>query len=69
MAEAVIAAEPTRFAGITASDLAAVAVSFIKGCAVQSMVEPNLDVAGFLRAAETLLAAPSFAIPGDALGQ
>lgn len=59
MAEAVIAAEPSRFAGVAAADLAAVAVSFIKGCAVQSMVEPDLDVDGFLRAAETLLAAPS----------
>lgn len=59
MAEAVIAADPTRFAGVAAADLAAVAVSFIKGCAVQSMVEPHLDVDGFLRAAETLLAAPS----------
>jgi AcrR family transcriptional regulator len=67
MAEAVIAADRERFAGITPADLAAVAVSFIKGCAVQSMVEPNLDVAGFLRAAETLLAAPSFAVPPDAL--
>lgn len=59
MAEAVIATEPSRFAGVTPADLAAVAVSFIKGCAVQSMVEPDLDVDGFLRAAETLLAAPS----------
>jgi TetR/AcrR family transcriptional regulator, transcriptional repressor of bet genes len=59
MAEAVIAADPHRFADVAAADLAAVAVSFIKGCAVQSMVEPHLDVAGFLRAAETLLAAPS----------
>jgi len=59
MAEAVIAADPDRFDGVVAADLAAVAVSFIKGCAVQSMVEPHLDVDGFLRAAETLLAAPS----------
>jgi AcrR family transcriptional regulator len=59
MAEAVIAADPYRFSGIAPEDLAAVAVSFIKGCAVQSMVEPDLDVGGFLRAAETLLAAPS----------
>ena len=57
--EDVIAADPSRFDGVTAADLAAVAVSFIKGCAVQSMVEPDLDVAGFLRAAEALLAAPS----------
>jgi TetR/AcrR family transcriptional repressor of bet genes len=59
MAEAVIVADPDRFAGVAPTDLAAVAVSFIKGCAVQSMVEPHLDVDGFLRAAETLLAVPS----------
>jgi AcrR family transcriptional regulator len=61
MAAAVIAADPSRFSSIGAADLAAVAVSFIKGCAVQSMVEPALDVNGFLRAAETLLAPPSLA--------
>ncbi|HEY9229349.1 MAG TPA: TetR/AcrR family transcriptional regulator [Gemmatimonadaceae bacterium] len=65
MAEEVIATDPARFAGITADDLAAVAVSFIKGCAVQSMVEPQLDVAGFLRAAETLLAAPASILHED----
>jgi len=56
MAEEVIAADSVRFAGTTAESLAAVAVSFIKGCAVQSMVERNLDVDGFLRAAVSLLA-------------
>ena len=56
MAEAVLAAEPARFAGVSAGALTAVAVSFIKGCAVQSMIEPQLDIAGFLRAAEELLA-------------
>jgi AcrR family transcriptional regulator len=56
MAEEVIASDPVRFGGVTAESLAAVAVSFIKGCAVQSMVEPQLDVTGFLRAAEALLA-------------
>lgn len=56
MAESVLAAEPQRFAGVTASALTAVAVSFIKGCAVQSMIEPQLDIDGFLRAAEELLA-------------
>ncbi|HEX4683079.1 MAG TPA: TetR/AcrR family transcriptional regulator [Gemmatimonadaceae bacterium] len=55
MAAEVIASDPDRFAGTTAESLAAVAVSFIKGCALQSMVEPNLDVIGFLRAAEALL--------------
>jgi AcrR family transcriptional regulator len=55
MAEEVIASDPVRFGGVTPESLAAVAVSFIKGCAVQSMVEPQLDVTGFLRAAESLL--------------
>ena len=59
-AEQVIASDPERFAGLTTESLAAVTVSFIKGCAVQSMVEPNLDVSGFVHAAEALLApAPS----------
>jgi AcrR family transcriptional regulator len=55
MAEEVVTSDPERFAGASAESLAAVAVSFIKGCAVQSMVEPGLDVDGFLRAAEALL--------------
>ena len=59
MAQAAIAADPSRFVGVDTADLAAIAVSFIKGCAVQSMVEPHLDVDGLVRAAESLLAAPS----------
>lgn len=62
MADEVVASDRERFAGTSAESLAAVAVSFIKGCAVQSMVEPGLDVAGFLGAAEALLIpAPSAA--------
>ncbi len=59
MSQAAIAADPSRFAGVGTADLAAVAVSFIKGCAVQSMVEPHLDVDGFARAVESLLTVPS----------
>jgi len=59
LAAEVIADDPERFAGIQAADLAAVAVSFIKGCAIQSIIEPDLDVRGFLRAAETLLESPT----------
>lgn len=55
MAEAALAAEPERFSGVTADTLAAVAVSFIKGFAVQSMIEPDLDSAAFVGAAERLL--------------
>lgn len=56
MAEEVLAAEPARFAHVTTEALAAVAVSFIKGCAVQSMIDPrNFDVAEYLAAANALL--------------
>jgi len=41
MAGEVLRAEPDRFLGVTAEGLAAVAVSFIKGCAVQSMIDPG----------------------------
>lgn len=56
MAEEVLAAEPERFADVSAEGLAAVAVSFIKGCAVQSMIDPrNFDIDEFLAAAEGLI--------------
>lgn len=58
IAEAVLAAEPDRFPHTTPDGLAAVAVSFIKGCAVQSMIEPDLDIHEFLAAAEGLLRRP-----------
>ena len=51
----VLAAEPARFPGVTPEGLSAVAVSFIKGCAVQSMIEPDLDIAEFLAAVEGLI--------------
>lgn len=54
--EAAIAGEPARFAGVTADGFAAVAVSFVKGCAVQSMIDPeHFDIAEYLSAAEVLL--------------
>jgi AcrR family transcriptional regulator len=56
MAAEVLAAEPDRFAHVTAEGLAAVAVSFIKGCAVQSMIDPkNFDIEEFLTAAQGLM--------------
>ncbi len=56
MTAALLAAEPDRFLGVTSDSLAAVAVSIIKGCAVQSMIEPDLDLDAFLIASERLLA-------------
>jgi TetR/AcrR family transcriptional repressor of bet genes len=56
MAEEVLRAEPERFAGVTPDGLAAVAVSFIKGCAVQSMIDPDqFDIEEYLVAARGLL--------------
>lgn len=56
MAREVLAAEPERFRQVSEDGLAAVAVSFIKGCAVQSMIDPDgFDIREYLAAAEGLL--------------
>jgi len=55
MAQEVLRAEPERFPRVTAEGLAAVAVSFIKGCAVQSMIDPdNVHIDEFLHATQGL---------------
>jgi len=52
----VLRSEPERFVGVSADGLAAVAVSFIKGCAVQSMIDTDhFDIAQYLAAAQTLV--------------
>jgi TetR/AcrR family transcriptional repressor of bet genes len=56
MAVEVLEAEPERFPHVTADGLAGVAVSFIKGCAVQAMIDPeHFDIQEYLVAAEGLL--------------
>jgi TetR/AcrR family transcriptional repressor of bet genes len=56
IAEQVLAAEPARFSHVSPEGLSAVAVSFIKGCAVQSMIDPdNFDIDDFLAAMKRLL--------------
>lgn len=56
IAEQVLAAEPDRFSHVSPEGLSAVAVSFIKGCAVQSMIDPdNFDIDDFLAAMKGLL--------------
>jgi AcrR family transcriptional regulator len=56
MAEEVLRSEPRRFAQVSAAGLAAVAVSFIKGCAVQAMIDPDdFDIEEFLTATDGLL--------------
>jgi TetR/AcrR family transcriptional repressor of bet genes len=56
LAKAVLEAEPRRFLGVSPDALAAVSVGFIKGCAVQSMVDPKLNIGEFVRVAGQLLA-------------
>jgi AcrR family transcriptional regulator len=52
----VLEARPERFSHVTADGLAGVAVSFIKGCAVQAMIDPeHFDIQEYLVAAEGLL--------------
>lgn len=63
LAVAVLQEEPQRFQGVTAEGLAAVAVSFIKGCAVQSMIDPEFDITQYLAAAEGLMA--QFGVPAE----
>jgi AcrR family transcriptional regulator len=56
MAEEVLETEPDRFIKVTPDGLAGVAVSFIKGCAVQAMIDPeHFDIEEYLVAAEGLL--------------
>ena len=43
-------------AGVTADGLAAVAVSFVNGCAVQAMIDPaHFDIDQYLAAVEGIL--------------
>jgi TetR/AcrR family transcriptional regulator, transcriptional repressor of bet genes len=49
--EEMLAAEPAAFAGATAEGLAAVAVSWIHGCAVQAVIDPRRFDADEYRAA------------------
>ena len=54
--EALVEAEPTTFAGATPSGLAAVAVSWVQGCAVQAMSDPDhFDMAEYLAAVRNII--------------
>jgi TetR/AcrR family transcriptional repressor of bet genes len=56
LAEQVLQAEPRRFAGVTPEGLASVAVSFINGCAVQAMIDPeHFDVGEYLATVQGIL--------------
>jgi AcrR family transcriptional regulator len=56
LAEEVLQAEATRFPGVTPEGLAAIAVSFINGCAVQAMIDPeHFDIGEYLAAVQGIL--------------
>jgi AcrR family transcriptional regulator len=58
LAEAVLLAHPARFPGVTADGMAGLSVSLIKGCAVQSLIDPDhFNVDEYFTAAVGLLAA------------
>ena len=60
LAEAVLLAHPERFPHVTADGMAGLSVSLIKGCAVQSMIDPeHFDVDEYFTAAVGLLGASS----------
>jgi TetR/AcrR family transcriptional regulator, transcriptional repressor of bet genes len=52
----VLSTEPSRFAGVTSDGLAAVAVSFINGCAAQALLDPrHFEIEDYLRAVDALV--------------
>jgi TetR/AcrR family transcriptional regulator, transcriptional repressor of bet genes len=55
--EELLEAEPLQFSGVTAQGMAAVAVSWIQGCAVQGLVAPGqFDTDGYLAALRGMMA-------------
>jgi TetR/AcrR family transcriptional repressor of bet genes len=54
--EALVEAEPDTFAGATPDGLAAVAVGWVQGCAVQAMTDPDrFDMAAYLAAVRAIV--------------
>ena len=54
--EQLLRSEPAAFAGVTADGLAAVAVSWIHGCAVQAMIDPeHFDTDEYLTAVRAMI--------------
>lgn len=59
LAQAVVDAEPERFAGVTADGLAAVAAGFIEGCALQVAMDlEHFDVDAYMRTLYALVSDP-----------
>jgi TetR/AcrR family transcriptional repressor of bet genes len=62
LAEEVLRAEVARFHGVTPEGLAGIAVSFINGCGVQAMIDPDhFDVREYLTAMQGMLGQLSMA--------
>lgn len=56
---AAIHADPDRYADISPGGLAAVAVSFIEGCAIQAITDPDhFDVGSYVQTIHALVTAP-----------
>jgi len=56
LTEEMLLADPDRLAGVTPAGLTAVAVSFINGCAVQALIDPDhFDVEEYLAAVQGIL--------------
>jgi AcrR family transcriptional regulator len=65
IAEEVLLTEHDRFGGVTAEGLAATGVSFIKGCAVQSMIDPDrFEISEYLSAVKGIVGQPGSASSG-----
>lgn len=59
LADEVVRAEPVRYRATTAEGLAAVATSFIEGCAVQAVMDPEgFDVSEYILTVDALVGDP-----------
>ena len=69
LTEEMLLAEPGRLAGVTPAGLTAVAVSFVNGCAVQALIDPDgFDVEEYLAAVQGILGSSTNRTPARAAG-
>ena len=67
LTEEMLVADPGRLAGVTPEGLTAVAVSFVNGCAVQALIDPDgFDVEEYLAAVQGILASSPKRTPARA---
>ena len=53
--EEIVRADPATFVGVTAEGLAAVALSWVHGCAVQATIDPDFDTDQYLAAVRGMI--------------